>query len=114
MIGVVVAGAATPVSAATPTPTPTLRPVPATPTSSYLYFRATPTPWSISDPPEDQQINIQSIADVNQAADIAINTWRWVNRDHLLDMITSMMVAAITFGLLLNIARRSTKVQVGE
>jgi len=97
------------VHAADPTPTPTLRPIPPTPTSAFLYFRNTPTPWAIGTVPPEFNLNVA--LDSAEVADTAINAYRWINSDHLLDMITTGMLAAVTFGLLLSTIRRGTKNQ---
>ena len=94
-----------PVIVGAATPTPTLRPIPPTPTPAYLYFRPTPTLWSF--PPVDGNLNISF--DNSTSADVAINTWRWLNKDHLLDLFSTGALLIVVLGLLLKIASNSTK-----
>jgi hypothetical protein len=95
----------------TPTPSPTLRPLVPTPTTAFLYFRLTPTPWVFGPPPPSQELHLESVLDAGEVADTAINFWRWVNNGHLLDIIVSGFLGVVTFGLLLRVAERGTKNQ---
>jgi len=87
------------------TPTPTPRPIASTPTSIYLYFRPTPTPLSLNINPADFPVN----TDTGGLADLSINMWRYGNRDHLFDLLTSGLLAMLIVRYLIRIVNRSTR-----
>jgi hypothetical protein len=87
------------------TPTPTLRPIPPTPTSAYIYLRPTPTALTINISPLDVPFN----TDAGGLSDLAINMYRYVNRDHVVDFIGSGLLAVFAVGFIIKLAGRSTK-----
>lgn len=93
------------VSAATPTPSATLKPIGATPTSIYIYLHATPTNLTVV--PMNVTMDFQ--ADPILTADLAINIYRYWNKDHLIDIIASAGLALFVVGLLIRFIGRTTR-----
>lgn len=87
------------------TPTPTLRPIPPTPTSAYIYLRPTPTALTINISPLDVPFN----TDAGGLSDLAINMYRYINRDHAVDFIGSGLLAVFAVGFIIKLAGRSTQ-----
>lgn len=88
----------------TETPTPTLRPIPPTPTSVYLYLRPTPTLLTVV--PQGLVINFNT--DPTLVADLTINMYRYFNKDHLMDLLASIMLAFVGVGILIKLIGRQT------
>lgn len=88
----------------TETPTPTLRPIPSTPTSVYLYLRPTPTLLTVV--PQGLVINFNT--DPTLVADLTINMYRYFNKDHLMDLLASIMLAFVGVGILIKLLGRQT------
>lgn len=99
------AGSPERISAATPTPTETLRPVLPTATSSTLYLRPTPTPFIVY----PAGYSLQFIGDPGEMADSSINFYRFMNRDHLIDLMASFALALTGISLLIKAIRSSTE-----
>lgn len=89
----------------TATPTPTLRPIPSTPTSVYLYLRPTPTLLTVV--PSGIVINFET--DPTLVADLTINMYRYFNKDHMIDLLASIMLAFVAVGILIKLIGRNTQ-----
>lgn len=98
----------TPVPTATPTrtpqPTQTLAPIRPSPTSNMIYLRVTPTPLTIN--PSTYAIPID--LDAGPMADWAINMYRWINRDNLIDFIATAVTAFVGLAFMLKSMAKST------
>jgi hypothetical protein len=92
-------------AAPTKTPTPTLKPIAPSPTTSYLYLRPTPTPFNITI--IDYGINLSS--DAGPVADNAINVYRAINHDHVIDFVMLGMVIIVVLIYLVKFIARSVK-----
>jgi hypothetical protein len=99
--------AATPTPSSTPTRTPTLRSIAPSPTSPYLYLRPTPSPFPMNGPPLQLTLNV----DGGQLGDTVINVYRAANKDHIVDMVMFIMVAAVGVVYLVRFVQKSTKDQ---
>lgn len=93
------------VSAQGPTATPTLRPIPPSPTSAYLYLRPTPTPLTINVNPANFPIQ----TDAGGLADLAINMYRYINRDHIVDFIGTGILVVVCVSYLVRMSGRTTR-----
>lgn len=93
------------VSAATPTPTQTLRPIDPTATSVYIYLHNTPTALSVA----PMAVTLDFEADPVLTADLTINMYRYFNRDHLIDLLASILLALMGVAMLIKLIGRNTR-----
>jgi len=91
----------------TATPTPTLLPIHPTATSVYLYLRPTPTPLTI----ELSDYHMDLSTDAGGLADLAINVYRAINRDHLVDFAMFLMAVIVVVLYLVRLISRYTKIK---
>ena len=104
-VGAILAAGAAPVYAEGPTPYPTLRPLPVTPTLNYLYGHPTPTPIPVVAAPDGVTINP---IDAGPSADMVINVYRYINHDHLIDLVAGGTLAVFSIYLMVNYINRRT------
>lgn len=83
-----------PAATSVPAATPTLKPILPTPTSGALYLHATPTPFVL---PTLSVEWMPAHIDPNPTADLAINMYRWLNTDHMVDLAATAVL--IIFGV---------------
>lgn len=106
LLVIMLLGASTPqsVSAATPTPTATLRAIQPTATSLYLYLRGTPTPLTLSDIPFNPVIS-----DIDKSADLAINVYKALNSNGLVDFTAFILVLGMLVLYLVRMITTATR-----
>lgn len=92
--------------APTPTPTATLRPIQPTQTSVYLYLRPTPTPLNIV--LQDYGFSTGS-GQSAQIADNAINIYRSLNTNHIMDYAMFGVLLVVNIGYLVTFIGRTTR-----
>lgn len=93
------------IRASTPTPSPTLHDIPSSPTSIFIYLHATPTNLTVV--PQGLTMNFNT--DPLLTADITINMYRYFNKDHLIDLIGSIILALFVLGLLIRFIGKTTR-----
>lgn len=93
------------IEAATPTPTSTLRPIPPTATSIYMNLHATPTGLTVV----PMSVTMDFNADPVLTADLTINMYRYFNKDHLIDLLASILLALMGVAMLVKLIGRNTR-----
>jgi hypothetical protein len=94
-------------SAATPTPTATLKAIQPTPTSLYGYLRGTPTPLTLS----TLDFNLNIAPEAGHMADQAINVYKAMNSNGLVDVVAFIFILGILVLYLVRMIASSTRIQ---
>lgn len=91
----------------TATATPTLKPIPPSPTSPYLWLHESPTPLPSYVPGPLATLDTDS----QVMADTAINVYRRINANHIIDFILLAFTVAVAVAFLVKWIRQSTRDQ---
>lgn len=97
---------ATPTPIASPTPI-VLQTIAPTETEIYLYLRNTPTLIPFGSPVPGLNLDV----DNGQAADQAINIYRYFNHDHVFDYLGVVALAIIAIIYVVRIINRSSRIR---